>query len=112
MTFPLSCAGVAPGSSLHGDAAALGLRAPLRLERAALPRGLAQLSIVIGAVYWFGTAVNVLASISDPTLAATLTTVWQLTVLVGGVILAPAWAVWLAQTLAPRTATVRAPTRA
>lgn len=84
----------------------------LALRRAALPRGLAQLSIVVGAVYWFATAVNVAASLADPSSAELLTRVWQLTVLVGGAILAPAWAITLARSLAaaprPVTASARA----
>jgi hypothetical protein len=81
----------------------------LALRRGVLPRGWAQLSIVVGAVYWIGTAVNVLASVTDPATAQILDRVWQLTVLAGGVVLAPAWAIWLARSLEPVARVAPAP---
>lgn len=81
----------------------------LALSRGVLPRGWARLSILVGVVYWVGTAVNVLASVTDPATAQTLNRVWQLTVLAGGVVLAPAWAIWLARSLEPVSRVAPAP---
>lgn len=84
----------------------------LGLRRGALPRGLAQFSIIVGAVYWFATAVNVAASLTDPSTAQLLTRIWQLTVLAGGAILAPTWAIAFARSLGTAPETASMPARA
>jgi hypothetical protein len=84
----------------------------LSLQRRVFPAGLARVGLLVGLVYWLGTAVNVLAALSDPATAVTLTRVWQLIVLVGGAVIAPIWAVWLARSLAPARAHERGAVRA
>jgi uncharacterized membrane protein len=81
-------------------------------QTAALPTGWAQLSLLVGAVYWFGTAANIVAALADPTTAQLFTRLWQLTVLLGGAVLGPVWAIWLGLALRPARAAVRAPVRA
>jgi hypothetical protein len=73
----------------------------LSLQRRVFPAGLARLGLLVGLVYWLGTAVNVVAALADPAAAETLTRAWQLIVLFGGAVLAPIWAIWLARSLAP-----------
>jgi hypothetical protein len=84
------------------------LASRLSLQRQVFSAGLARLGLLVGLVYWLGTAVNVLAALSDPATAETLARVWQLIVLVGGAVLAPIWAIWLARSLAPARAAARA----
>jgi hypothetical protein len=84
------------------------LASRLSLQRQVFSAGLARLGLLVGLVYWLGTAVNVLAALSDPPMAETLARVWQLIVLVGGAVLAPIWAIWLARSLAPASAAARA----
>jgi hypothetical protein len=84
----------------------------LSLQRRVFPAGLARVGLLVGLVYWLGTAVNILAALADPATALTLTRVWQLIVLVGGAVLAPIWAIWLARSLAPSRAPARVAVRA
>jgi hypothetical protein len=84
----------------------------LSLQRRVFPAGLARLGLLVGLVYSLGTAVNVLSALADPATAETLTRVWQLIVLIGGAVLAPIWAVWLARSLVPARAPARMAVRA